>query len=50
MYAVAGALTTAALGSTLWYGLDDRGVALAFGLLVAVGELARWGGGGDREA
>jgi hypothetical protein len=27
--------------STLWSGLEDRGAALAFGVLVAVGELAR---------
>ncbi|MEV5612228.1 HD domain-containing protein [Streptomyces sp. NPDC052225] len=49
MYAVACAVTVVALGETLWRGVDDRGVALAFGVLVAVGELARWGGGGDRE-
>ncbi|SEC53135.1 HD domain-containing protein [Streptomyces sp. TLI_105] len=30
-------------GSTLWYGLDEPGNALAFGTLIALGELARWG-------
>ncbi|KOU66090.1 metal-dependent phosphohydrolase [Streptomyces sp. WM4235] len=34
-------LTLVALGHTLWHGLADTGVALAFGGLVAVGELAR---------
>ena len=29
--------------ATLWNGLDERGIALAFGVLIAVGELARWG-------
>ncbi|MET9498932.1 HD domain-containing protein [Streptomyces sp. NPDC006552] len=46
---MAGALTLLALGSTARRGLDDPGTALAFGLLVTVGELARWGGHGDRE-
>ncbi|WCD88583.1 Cyclic di-GMP phosphodiesterase response regulator RpfG [Streptomyces xanthophaeus] len=43
-WAVRGAaalLTAVALGHTLWSGLAERGVALAFGALVAVGELAR---------
>ncbi|MEW2037333.1 HD domain-containing protein [Streptomyces sp. NPDC005534] len=39
-----------ALGVTLWDGLDDRGTALAFGVLVAVGELARWSGAEERES
>ncbi|MGW9375654.1 HD-GYP domain-containing protein [Streptomyces xanthophaeus] len=34
-------LTAVALGHTLWSGLAEPGVALAFGALVAVGELAR---------
>ncbi|WP_229379033.1 HD-GYP domain-containing protein [Streptomyces sp. VRA16 Mangrove soil] len=34
---------------TVARGLDDAAVAVAFGLLVAVGELARWSGGEDRE-
>ncbi|MFD3697435.1 HD-GYP domain-containing protein [Streptomyces sp. NPDC058646] len=37
----AAALTVAALGHTLWSGLAEPGTALAFGALVAVGELAR---------
>ncbi|MFJ4830108.1 HD-GYP domain-containing protein [Streptomyces sp. NPDC088747] len=39
-----------ALAGTLWTGLDDRGVALAFGILVAVGELTRWSGAEGRES
>lgn len=39
----AAVLATAALVHTLWYGLREPGHALAFGLLIAVGELARWG-------
>ncbi|MEU0007710.1 metal-dependent phosphohydrolase [Streptomyces sp. NPDC006314] len=42
-----GAAALAAAGSlavTLWTGLDGRGVALAFGVLIAVGELTRWSG------
>ncbi|MFF6905778.1 HD-GYP domain-containing protein [Streptomyces sp. NPDC012389] len=43
-------LTLAALAHTFWHGLADPGHALAFGLLVAVGELARRGGApGERE-
>ncbi|OEJ33656.1 HD-GYP domain-containing protein [Streptomyces subrutilus] len=37
----AGALTAAALGHTLWNGLVDPGTALAFGILITIGELAR---------
>ncbi|MEU0332629.1 metal-dependent phosphohydrolase [Streptomyces sp. NPDC006193] len=43
--AVHGAAALTAAGSlavTLWTGLEDRGVALAFAVLVAVGELTRW--------
>ncbi|MGW6418685.1 HD-GYP domain-containing protein [Streptomyces sp. NPDC055055] len=36
-------LSLAGLGSTLWYGVDEPGNALAFGILVLLGELARWG-------
>ncbi|MFG2310037.1 HD-GYP domain-containing protein [Streptomyces sp. NPDC048566] len=43
-------LAVLALGATLWDGLDDRGTALAFGALVAVGELARWSGARERES
>ncbi|MGW5124463.1 HD-GYP domain-containing protein [Streptomyces sp. NPDC004069] len=35
---------------TLWTGLAERGAALAFGMLVLVGELTRWTGSGSREA
>ncbi|WP_372337768.1 HD-GYP domain-containing protein [Streptomyces sp. MK5] len=38
------------LAVTLWTGLEERGAALAFGVLVLVGELARWSGGQGREA
>lgn len=38
------------LGVTLWTGVEERGAALAFGVLVLVGELARWSGTGVREA
>ncbi|MGW0881082.1 HD-GYP domain-containing protein [Streptomyces sp. NPDC002671] len=39
------ALTAAvSLAVTLWTGVEQRGVALAFGLLIAVGELSRWSG------
>ncbi|WP_234020976.1 HD domain-containing protein [Streptomyces sp. 142MFCol3.1] len=43
-------LGLAALASTLWNGLDDRGTALAFGLLVTLGELTRWSGAEERES
>ncbi|MFD0371991.1 hypothetical protein ACFVGS_28965, partial [Streptomyces sp. NPDC127114] len=36
-------LTLTALGFTLWHGLDEPANALAFGVLIAFGELARWG-------
>lgn len=38
------------LADTLWHGVDERGVALAFGLFIAVGELARWSGAEERES
>ncbi|MEU9334289.1 HD domain-containing protein [Streptomyces sp. NPDC048290] len=38
------------LGLTLWLGLEGRGTALAFGVLVAVGELTRWTWTEGREA
>ncbi|MFJ3901016.1 HD-GYP domain-containing protein [Streptomyces sp. NPDC090025] len=34
-------LTLTGLGSTLWHGVEDPGNALAFGVLIAFGELAR---------
>ncbi|RSS82706.1 HD domain-containing protein [Streptomyces sp. WAC06614] len=37
----AAALTAAGLGHTLWHGVVEPGTALAFGVLIAVGELAR---------
>ncbi|MFJ8644589.1 HD-GYP domain-containing protein [Streptomyces sp. NPDC093546] len=42
VHATAAALTTAGLAWTLWHGIAEPGTALAFGLLIAVGELARW--------
>ncbi|WP_330461955.1 metal-dependent phosphohydrolase [Streptomyces sp. NBC_00820] len=48
-----GSAALAAAGSlavTLWTGLDDRGVALAFGVLIAVGELGRWSEARVRQA
>ncbi|MGI5260128.1 HD-GYP domain-containing protein [Streptomyces angustmyceticus] len=47
VYAPAAALACFALGHTLWAGLAEPGVALAFGLLIAVGELV---GGGPAQA
>ncbi|MFE2096588.1 MULTISPECIES: HD-GYP domain-containing protein [unclassified Streptomyces] len=45
------ALTAAVcLAVTLWTGLADRRVALAFGVLIAVGELTRWSGAQVRQA
>ncbi|MGW0559401.1 HD domain-containing protein [Streptomyces sp. NPDC003016] len=43
VYGAAAVLTVHALGDTLWYGVAEPGVALAFGALVTVGELSRWG-------
>ncbi|MGZ3117678.1 HD-GYP domain-containing protein [Streptomyces sp. H62] len=48
--ACAGLLALASLVSVLWSGPADRSAALAFGLLVALGELTRWTGPGAREA
>ncbi|MET9475770.1 HD domain-containing protein [Streptomyces sp. NPDC002922] len=46
----AGALAIAGLAHTLWHGLHEPGLALAFGVLITVGELARWGAlPGERE-
>ncbi|WP_369200099.1 hypothetical protein [Streptomyces sp. PU-14G] len=41
VYVAAAALAVAALCATLWHGLVRPGAAVAFGLVVAVGELAR---------
>ncbi|MFG2886989.1 HD-GYP domain-containing protein [Streptomyces sp. NPDC048297] len=38
------------LAVTLWTGIDGPGVALAFGVLIAVGELTRWSGAEVRQA
>jgi hypothetical protein len=46
----AGLLATLSLAATLWTGLEERGVALAFGVLITVGELSRWTGARVREA
>ncbi|GAA3880785.1 HD-GYP domain-containing protein [Streptomyces sp. NPDC003631] len=42
-------LAAGSLVLILWRGLDHPAVALAFGMLVTVGELARWSDGGERE-
>ncbi|MEU2229628.1 HD-GYP domain-containing protein [Streptomyces vietnamensis] len=43
-------LGLAAFAHTLWHGIDEPGNALAFGTLIALGELARWGAApGERE-
>ncbi|UGY93547.1 HD-GYP domain-containing protein [Streptomyces gobiensis] len=49
-YAAAAALTATALGWTLWQGLRQPAIALAFGLLIAVGETVRGALPGDRES
>ncbi|MEU1403406.1 metal-dependent phosphohydrolase [Streptomyces sp. NPDC005728] len=47
----AAALTAAAsFAVILWTGIADRGVGLAFGVLIAVGELTRWSGAQVRQA
>ncbi|MGP3951971.1 HD domain-containing protein [Streptomyces sp. 7N604] len=46
---VAAGVGGAGLGWTLWHGVDEPGTALAFGVLIAVGELVR-GGPDGREA
>ncbi|MEU5719473.1 metal-dependent phosphohydrolase [Streptomyces sp. NPDC020403] len=44
------ALAVLALAHTLWHGVREPGHALAFGALITVGELARWGSlPGERE-
>ncbi|RST18468.1 metal-dependent phosphohydrolase [Streptomyces sp. WAC05374] len=46
----AATVAAAGLGLTLWHGIAEPGTALAFGLLITVGELARWGARrGERE-
>ncbi|MEU6121476.1 HD domain-containing protein [Streptomyces sp. NPDC047123] len=46
---LAGLLALASLAWTLWHGVTESRVALAFGVLIALGELAGWGSGRDRE-
>ncbi|MEU4034552.1 HD-GYP domain-containing protein [Streptomyces collinus] len=46
----AGLTAGACLAVSLWTGIEDRGVALAFGVLIAVGELTRWSGPQVRQA
>lgn len=41
MYASAALLSAVALCGTLWHGLTQPGIALVFGVVIAVGELAR---------
>ncbi|MFE3658238.1 HD-GYP domain-containing protein [Streptomyces sp. NPDC059165] len=48
-HGAAAVLGGAALGWTGWHGVEDPGIALAFGVLIAVGEFARWGSVRDRE-
>ncbi|UIX30890.1 HD-GYP domain-containing protein [Streptomyces sp. GQFP] len=49
VHVTAGLLTVLSLAHTLWSGLDERAVALCFGLLVVLGELTRWSGPESRE-
>ncbi|MGF0170308.1 HD-GYP domain-containing protein [Streptomyces sp. Marseille-Q5077] len=50
VHACAALLATVCLLTTLWSGLDERGTALAFGLLITLGELTRWTAAEHREA
>lgn len=50
VHTAAALLTLLSLAHTLWSGLDERAVALSFGLLVLLGELTRWSGPESREA
>ncbi|MEU5398438.1 HD domain-containing protein [Streptomyces sp. NPDC005963] len=43
IYLAAGALVCTALAATLWHGIHQPAAALAFGALIAIGELARCG-------
>ncbi|MFG2945318.1 HD-GYP domain-containing protein [Streptomyces adustus] len=49
MHTCAAVLAALCLAVTLGRGIDDRAAALAFGLLVAVGELTRWSGPEGRQ-
>lgn len=48
--ACAALLATVCLLTSLWSGLDERGTALAFGVLITLGELTRWTAAEGREA
>ncbi|WP_369273309.1 HD-GYP domain-containing protein [Streptomyces sp. R11] len=50
VHACAALLATVCLLTTLWSGLNERGTALAFGVLVTLGELTRWTAAEGREA
>ncbi|MDT9696309.1 metal-dependent phosphohydrolase [Streptomyces sp. P17] len=50
IHASAALLAAVSLAATLWNGLEERPVALAFGLLITVGEFTRWTGAHVREA
>ncbi|MEV0692862.1 HD domain-containing protein [Streptomyces sp. NPDC050388] len=50
VHACAAVLATGCLGATLWTGITERGIALAFGVLVAAGELTRHNGPHIRQA
>ncbi|MFB0618313.1 metal-dependent phosphohydrolase [Streptomyces sp. AGS-58] len=50
IHGAAALVAAGSLAVTLWTGLEDRGVALAFGTLVTVGELTRWSDAQARQA
>ncbi|WP_328423620.1 HD domain-containing protein [Streptomyces sp. NBC_00443] len=50
VHACAALLATVCLLTSLWSGLDERGTALAFGVLITLGELTRWTAAEGREA
>ncbi|MET8831467.1 HD domain-containing protein [Streptomyces sp. NPDC004610] len=50
LHGYAGLAACVCLALTLWHGLAGRGIALVFGILVAVGELTRWTWTEDRDA
>ncbi|MEV6114678.1 HD domain-containing protein [Streptomyces sp. NPDC052109] len=50
VHGAAALAAAASLADVLWTGVADRGVALAFGVLIAVGELTRWSGAQVRQA
>ncbi|MFI9242887.1 HD-GYP domain-containing protein [Streptomyces sp. NPDC053086] len=50
IHGTAALVAAGSLAVTLWTGLADRGDALAFGVLIAVGELTRWGDAQTRQA